>query len=106
MRDSYPEPWNLSVSFHAITRFKERIDPLKSEMWIANRLRLMVLEGHEYELKPEHRAKELLDHGFKSARVFRHGTGIFVFVSEGHITTVHTGSADRWRKKEVKQTPK
>jgi hypothetical protein len=90
------EAINTLISKHAIDRMRNRGNMgQNSDIQIAHRLRIMLRDSEEQQLKPGYDVVALLNHDFKKARYFRHGKWIIV-MEDNTIATVHSGGAKRW----------
>lgn len=89
---------NLTVSKHAINRWRERTHSQADDFEVAEKLRriLYKFRSREVELKPQYRLIELLDHNFEHARYWTNGEH-YIVVASNTIVTIHTGKAKRWQ---------
>jgi hypothetical protein len=87
-----------TVSDHAVKRFRERTNLVRSDQSIRNRLMDMVNKGIEVKPKKYYGVVALINHGFRAARYFSYNNFIIVVEDEA-IVTVHQGEANRWEKK-------
>jgi len=92
-----PRSDTLKVLPHAIAQYRARFCPgsKRTDEQIANKLRKIVAKGKEFELKPERRLTQLLNHDCQLARYYKAGP-VFVVVADGLIKTVHNAAANRW----------
>lgn len=91
----------MKVLQHAIDQFRARCpkDSKKSDEWIAGKLRKIVENDREWELKPKKRLMQLLNHDCEIARYFRAKNGMMVVVVGDMIKTIHNGAAKLWQLK-------
>ena len=89
------DPYNLCVTDHAITRYRERANYKGTDMDAANLIRQAVSKAREWRLKEEFRVKQLLTHDCQPAQYFKRKNLMYI-VAGGDIITVHDGAADRW----------
>jgi hypothetical protein len=85
----------MTVTNHAIKRFRERTGSKKSDDKIRTRLLTILSNAKEVRLKKKFRVAALLNHHLRDARYFQ--LGGFVLVVEGDcLSTIHRGEANRW----------
>lgn len=93
------EPFNITVTAHAIRRFQERGSGIQCEMKIAELLRRGVVYGKEQVFKDKNEEmRQMLKHNCLKARFFKENSLIIVLV-DNVIMTVHGGEAGKWKNK-------
>ncbi len=87
----------MIVSQHAIDAYRNRsgCSPRRSDIWIKNRIRLIVDNKREWVVKPHKRLMQLLMHECHEAKYYKLN-GLMAVVVGDTVVTVHTANASRW----------
>lgn len=90
----------ITVSAHAVMRYRERVGSTKSDQNCINRILAIVTHGEEWIIAdPVKRVRQLLSHDCCSARYFKRG-GLFAVVEDGVVVTIHRGeNSSLWKRK-------
>ena len=90
----------VTISAHAIERFRERTGCKKSDDQISKRLLRFLERSEEAELsKNYYKIVAIINHHFKVAKYYQFGEWVMV-VEGNELKTIHRGEAKRWKKKE------
>lgn len=91
------EIYNIQVSAHAISRFKDRCGNAQiSDLSAASRIRNVIQNGKEFVIKdPVLAVRQLLAHDCAKARYFKEGK-VMVVLEERVVVTCHLAEANRW----------
>jgi hypothetical protein len=87
----------FKITKHAIERFRTRSGRKNQSMAVAQqKIANMLDSAKEVQLKPEYLATQLINHGFKEARYFKHCDWMLVVAGES-VVTCYRGQAGRWK---------
>ena len=84
----------MQLTKHAARRWMQR-NNLTCPKIARNNFNQIAYRMTEVWVKPKFRVKQLLNHGVREARYFRHNKWLFV-VANDCIVTIHTNTADRF----------
>lgn len=85
-----------SLSAHAIMRYMQR-SGCKNLVRAEARIKQLLDEADEMELRDRWKAIQLINHDFKDATYFKCGEWLLVVCNDA-VVTVHLAKAKRWRK--------
>lgn len=88
----------IVLSYHAITRFRERSGAKYSDKKLIRKLLTLIANSEECYLKPQFRVISLINNRFEETEYLRAKNGWILVIVNNKLKTIHTGQSDRWEK--------
>ena len=86
----------MTVTTHAVERFRQRTGAKYSVEKIRNKLLEIARLGNRVKLKPPYRVTHLLNHDFQDTDYIMSRSGHVLVIANDTILTIHNGAAQHW----------
>jgi len=88
----------IVLSYHAISRFRERSGAKYDEERIIKKLFELIDKSEEAQLRPRFKVIHLLNHNFEEAEYLMTKNGWVLVIVKNELKTIHTNQSEKWEK--------